>query len=313
MTFFRLFVLAVVMTAVSAISGLGIHSATASPIVINDDRGTVTLDAAATRVAVINWGLAESVLALGLDPVAIADPQDYQKWVGKPDLPQSFVDLGARAAPNIEALRNAKPDLILISQELDIAYDKLSDIAPVMVFSIYADGNIAFDSATDAFRKIAKATGREKEGEAYLKQVDDKLAAYGDRIRAVLGPDQEIAVANFYSPTNIAVFGSPSLPGSVMKQMNVPLAYDGPVSKWGFARGGLEILAPLAKNTLVYTNPIPDTVRQKTWASPLWKSMDFVRNNRVYELPVVWGYGGVPSGLRFAELLTKSLENGPTQ
>ena len=98
-----------------------------------------------------------------------------------------------------------------------------------------------------------------------------------------------------------------------MKQMNVPLAYDGPVSKWGFARGGLEILAPLAKNTLVYTNPIPDTVRQKTWASPLWKSMDFVRNNRVYELPVVWGYGGVPSGLRFAELLTQSLENGPAQ
>lgn len=311
MTFLRLFLCAMVVMAMTAITGL--NTARAEPIVIAHDRGKVTLNAPAQRVAVTNWSLTETVISLGLDPVAIADPQDYRDWVAKPDLPEKFVDLGARAAPNLEALRAAKPDLILISQELEMAYDNLSDIAPVMVLSIYEDGNVAFDTATTMLRKIAKATGREKEGEAYLKQVDAKLADYGKRIRAAIGPDQKITVASFYSESNIGVFGAPSLPGSVLTKMNVPLAYDGPVSKWGFARGGLEILAPQAKSTLVYTNPIPDVIYQKVWSSPIWKVMDFVRNKRVYELPVVWAYGGVPSGLRFAELLTESLESGPVQ
>ncbi|MFH1805623.1 MAG: iron-siderophore ABC transporter substrate-binding protein [Pseudomonadota bacterium] len=288
-------------------------AAQAEPITIEHERGTLTLDRPARRVAVTNWAFTETLIELGLDPVAIADPGDYRDWVEKPDLPESFVDIGQRGSPNIEALRTAKPDLILISQELDMAYESLSKVAPVMVLSVYDDRKTAFDAAADMLRKVARATGREAEGEAYLAHVDEKLAEYGTRIRTVLGSGQKITVASFYSESNIGVFGSPSLPGSILKRMSVPMAYDGPVSKWGFAQGGLEILAPLAKSTLVYTNPIPDVIHQKVWSSPIWNVMDFVRNKRVYELPVVWTYGGIPSGLRFALLLTESLEAGPVK
>lgn len=314
MKILRPFIFCLLVLGISGgLSVIPIDPAFAEPIVIEHERGTLTLEHPAKRVAVTNWAFTETVMALGLDPVAIADPADYREWVAKPDLPENFTDIGQRGSPNLEALRAAKPDLILISQELEMAYENLSDIAPVMVLSVYDDGNVAFDTASTMMRKVAKAIGREAEGEAYLKQVDTKLAEYGARVRAVLGDGNKITIASFYSETNIGVFGAPSLPGSVLKRMDVPLAYDGPVSKWGFARGGLEILAPLAKTTLVYTNPIPDVIYQKVWSSPMWKVMDFVRNKRVYELPVVWAYGGVASGLRFARLLAESLESGPVQ
>lgn len=287
--------------------------AMAEPIVIEHERGTITLDQPAKRVAVTNWAFTETLIALGLDPVAIADPADYRDWVAEPELPEEFSDIGQRGSPNMEALRKAKPDLILISQELEMAYENLSSVAPVMMLSVYGDGTVAFESATSMLRKVAKAIDREEDAEAYLHDVDAQLADYGNRVRNVLGPNGALTVASFYSEANIGVFGAPSLPGSVLLHMDVPLAYQGPVSKWGFARGGLEIMAPLAKSTLVYTNPIPDVIAQKVWSSPIWKVMDFVRNNRVYELPVVWAYGGVPSGLRFARLLTESLESGPVQ
>ncbi|MDG4718003.1 MULTISPECIES: ABC transporter substrate-binding protein [Thalassospira] len=287
--------------------------AIADPIRIEHEQGTLELAAPAKRVATINWAFTETVIALGLDPVAVADPADYGDWVEEPALPDDFVDLGQRSSPNLEALRAAKPDLIIVIPDIGISYDKLSEIAPVLQLRMFDENRPAFETAREVFGKIAKATGREAEGQAYLAHVDAKLAEYGERTRAALGPDQQLNIIYFFDESTIGMFGDTSLPGSVMAAMNVPLAFDGEVNKWGFARGGLELIAPYAKQSVVYTNPVPDAILDKMFASPMWKFMDFTRNNRIYELPVVWMYGGVPSSLRFAKLLSESIENGPHQ
>ena len=288
-------------------------SAHADPIRIEHERGTLELPGPAKRVATINWAFTETVIALGLDPVAVADPVDYVEWVEEPALPDEFVDLGQRSSPNLEALRATKPDLIITIPDIGINYEKLSEIAPVLQLRMFEENRPAFQAAREVFGKIAKATGREAEGAAYLADVDAKLAEYGARTRAALGPDQQLNIIYFFDESTIGMFGDTSLPGSVMAAMNVPMAFHGEVNKWGFARGGLELIAPYAKQSVVYTNPVPDAILDKMFASPMWKFMDFTRNNRVYELPVVWMYGGVPSSLRFAKLLTESIENGPHQ
>lgn len=294
-----------------ALIGTAISPALADPVEIEHERGILRLNTPATRVATINWAFTESVIALGLGPVAIADPKDYVDWVAKPDLPESFVDLGQRSAPNLEALRAAKPDLIITVPDIGMAYEKLAEIAPVLELQPFDGKRLAFDTAREIFNKIAKATGREAEAKAYLADVDQQLIDYGKRIKTAIGPDQKINVVFFFDESNVGIFADTSLPGSVMNAMDVPIAYDGEVNKWGFGRGGLEILAPYARETLVYTNPVPDVILNKLLNSPMWKVMDFERNNRVYELPVVWAYGGVPSALRFARLLTETIESGP--
>jgi len=287
--------------------------AIAEPVTIEHERGTMTLDTPAKRVAVTNWATTETVIALGLDPVAIADPDDYLDWVAKPDLPQNFTDIGQRAAPNVEALRDAKPDLIVISKDLEMAYDNFNAIAPTIVLSIYNNNRDALPEARKLFDTLAKATGREAEAAAWLAYADDKFAEYGARIRAAMPPGRALAITQFVSESHIGLYGKSSLPGTVLAKMDLPLAYQGPVNNWGFAKGGVEILGPRAQDTLVYLNPVPDVIREKVWASPVWKILDFVRNDRVYELPVVWAYGGMPSALRFARLLAESMESGPVK
>ncbi|WP_417813117.1 ABC transporter substrate-binding protein [Thalassospira alkalitolerans] len=287
--------------------------AMAEPITISHDRGVLTLEHPAKRVAVTNWAFTETVIALGIDPVAIADPEDYHDWVAVPELPADFVNLGQRSSPNLEALRAAKPDLILISKELEMAYDSFNAIAPTMVLSIYNNDKDALPTAREVMEKIAIAIGREDAAKTWLAATDLKFAEYGDRIRAAMPKGHDLDIVNFVSPTHISLYGPPSLPGTVLRKMGLSIAYQGPVTNWGAAKGGLEILGPQAQNTLVYLNPVPDVIRQKVWTSPLWKILDFVRNDRVYELPVVWAYGGMPSALRFAQLLTESLESGPVK
>lgn len=260
-----------------------------------------------------NWATTETVIALGLEPVAIADPGDYLDWVAKPELPENFTDIGQRAAPNMEALRDANPDLIVISNNLEMAYDNFNAIAPTIVLSIYNNNSDALPEARKLFQTIAKATGREAEAKTWLAKADVKFAEYGDRVRAAMPPGRALAITQFVSENHIGLYGKSSLPGTVLAKMDLPLAYQGPVNNWGFAKGGVEILGPHAQDTLVYLNPVPDVIREKVWASPVWKTLDFVKNDRVYELPVVWAYGGMPSALRFARLLTESMESGPVE
>ena len=266
-----------------------------------------------SRIAAIDWGLAETLLGIGVTPIAVGGLENYRRWVGEPVMPDSVQDLGLRTEPNLELLTQLKPDLILISKELEMAYDSFNAIAPTMVLSIYNNDKDALPTAREVMEKIAIAIGREDAAKTWLAATDLKFAEYGDRIRAAMPKGHDLDIVNFVSPTHISLYGPPSLPGTVLRKMGLSIAYQGPVTNWGAAKGGLEILGPQAQNTLVYLNPVPDVIRQKVWTSPLWKILDFVRNDRVYELPVVWAYGGMPSALRFAQLLTESLESGPVK
>ncbi|OKH86747.1 iron-siderophore ABC transporter substrate-binding protein [Thalassospira sp. TSL5-1] len=299
-----------------AISAICIITAPAIPALAQSktyqhEMGSVSFVTPPTRIAVTNWSLTETVIALGIDPVAVADPDDYYKWVVTPDLPQDFVDIGQRQSPNMEALRKAKPDLILISGQLSMAYDAFSEIAPTMVISTYNNDLPALESLRKATLQIADVTGRQKRAKQILQQADDTFARDGARIRAVLGDERKIAVIRINSDAQINVFGPPSLPNTVLAAMNIPTAYNGDTNGWGFARGGLELLAPFANDLVAFIEPTPDPVRQRIIHSPLWKMQGFARQNRVYQVPPVWTYGGLYSAMRFADLLATQIENGP--
>ncbi|RCK50730.1 hypothetical protein TH25_10650 [Thalassospira profundimaris] len=304
--------LSLAVSALCCIAGFT-HPALAQGKTYQHEMGSVSFDTPPTRIAVTNWSLTETVIALGLDPVAIADPDGYYKWVVTPDLPKDFVDIGQRQSPNMEALRKAKPDLILISGQLSMAYDAFSEIAPTMVISTYNNGLPALESLRKATLQIADITGREDRAREILQQVDKTLATDGARIRAALGADQKIAVIRINSDAQINIFGPPSLPNTVLAAMNIPTAYDGQTNGWGFARGGLERLAPFANDVVAYIEPTPAPVRQRILNSPLWKMQGFARQNRVYQVPPVWTYGGLYSAMRFADLLATEIENGPHQ
>ncbi|EIJ67470.1 hypothetical protein [Pasteurella bettyae] len=54
--------------------------------------------------ATLDWTVAETMIALGEEPIAIGNVNSYNKWVVEPELSSSVQDLGIRLQPNPEQL-----------------------------------------------------------------------------------------------------------------------------------------------------------------------------------------------------------------
>ncbi|POB69430.1 peptide ABC transporter substrate-binding protein, partial [Vibrio vulnificus] len=77
----------------------------------------------------------------------VANISGYQQWVAEPHLNADAIDVGSRREPNLELLSNIQPDVILISKHLAAAYEPLSKIAPVLVYSVYSEEKQPLESA----------------------------------------------------------------------------------------------------------------------------------------------------------------------
>ena len=189
-------------------TGTTIASLAPLPVIAEEtfthEMGEVTLETTPTRFAVSNWALTESLIALGIDPVAIPESDGYRAWVVEPKLPENFTDLGTRREPNFEALRDAKPDAILISADVAMAHEKLSGYAPTLVYSIYNTGRDepAIDRAEALLRNVAKLAGKPDTAEDVITSVNARIEAAAKRIRDHVGNDAKFAVVRILDDTH---------------------------------------------------------------------------------------------------------------
>ncbi|WP_296992766.1 iron-siderophore ABC transporter substrate-binding protein [Thalassospira sp. UBA1131] len=291
---------------------------TAQPVMAEEtfthELGEVTLETHPTRFAASNWSLTESLLALGIDPVAIPEADGYRLWVAEPKLPENFKDLGNRREPNFEALREAKPDAILIGGEISMAYDKLSDYAPTFVYSIYNTGSDdpAIDRAETLLRNVAKLAGKPDAAEDVIASVNDRIEAAAKRIRDHVGDDAKFAVVRILDESHFRIHGKTSLFGSVLGRMGFANAWDGDVNGWAFHNGDVSDLAKMGDVQFAYVEPIAPTTRETLFNSAIWKAMPFVRKGHVHAIPASWTFGGVLSSARFAELLADAVTGTDT-
>lgn len=273
------------------------------------EMGKVTLDTHPSRFAVSNWSLAESLLALGIDPVAIPEAEGYRLWVVEPELPESFTELGNRREPNFEALREARPDAILIGSEISMAYDKLASHAPTFVYSIYNTGSDepAIDRAETLLRNVAKLAGNPDNAEDVIASVNARIDAAAARIRDHVGNDAKFAIVRILDDAHFRIHGKTSLFGSVLGRMGFANAWDGDVNDWAFYNGNVSDLAKMGDVQLAYIEPVAPTTRETLFNSAIWKAMPFARNGHVYAIPSSWTFGGILSAARFAELLADAV------
>lgn len=271
--------------------------------------GKTTFAKTPTRFAASNWSLTESLLALGIAPVAIPEADGYRTWVVEPELPASFADLGNRREPNLEALREAKPDAILIGSEIAMAYDKLSAFAPTLVYSIYniESDKPAIERAEDLMRNLGKLTDKSDKAEDVIASANERIDAAGARIRKAVGDDAKFAVVRILDEAHFRIHGKTSLFGSTLGRMGFANAWTGDVNGWEFHNGDISDLAKMGDVQFVYVAPVAPTTRTKLLSSGIWKALPFTRNNHVYEVPSSWTFGGILSAARFAELLADAV------
>ncbi|MCE8459409.1 ABC transporter substrate-binding protein, partial [Rhodovulum sulfidophilum] len=114
------------------------------------------------RIVALDWALAETLVALGVAPLAVAEAPLYAKRVVVPALPPGTADAGLRSWPNLEALRALRPDLVVALEGYGIAPARLEAIAPVRALPIYTAARRPLALAREAVTALAGLCGRER-------------------------------------------------------------------------------------------------------------------------------------------------------
>ena len=257
------------------------------------------------RIATVDWTIAETLLALGVTPLAVGDVSAYRAWVGEPLLPADVVDIGLRAQPNRELLAELKPDRILISPLAAPLAPTLSRIAPVQSIALYDPQTDLWQRLHEATLTIAALVNKTAEAERLLAGLDRDLAQMRAELPADLPP---LLVVQFIDERHVRVFGRHSLFEAVMQRLGLRNAWQGETNAWGFSVASIEQFMALPAARLVVVDPIPVGVSERLQEPGLWQHLPLVQQAPVLHLPAVWSFGGVLAARRFATLLSEALQ-----
>ncbi len=260
-----------------------------------------------SRIVVFDWGLVETLLALGIVPVGIAERDGYDTWVMEPALPSGVADVGLRVEPNLEAVARLKPDLILLTPQMEAQAPLLARIAPTLTLAIFAPGGDVWTRAADVAVALSAALGRPEAGADLLGRAHAVLAEVAPRVcsprRApALSRELRRCAPCTHLCERVAVRCGPQSPRPDQRFCRRR-------ELLGLRTLGIEHLAAPADAGVLIFEPVPREARPTMEHGPLWQRLPAVAAGRVALLPPVWSFGGLPSAMRFARLLGAQVDD----
>ncbi|RSM98224.1 ABC transporter substrate-binding protein [Nonomuraea sp. WAC 01424] len=285
----------------------------AVPITVTDARGKqVTLDRPATRVVGLEWGEVEMLVALGVQPVGAADVKGYGTWVTAAPLDASVKDVGTRQEPSVDSIAALQPDLVVMESDDAGLIGQLEKIAPVIV----AKGSDAAANLTRMsadLTMLATAVGRTEEAAKVMADFDAAMADGKAKIAASGSAGQKFMMADGWkdgSKISIRPFGKGSLVSDVAERLGLANAWTGEVDRqWGLGSTDVEGMTAVKDENLRFFYNASDgaDVFADLAGNALWKSLSFVKQNRISKLPDgIWTFGGPLSCRQYADALVKA-------
>ncbi|MFP3949443.1 MAG: iron-siderophore ABC transporter substrate-binding protein, partial [Longimicrobiales bacterium] len=268
-------ILLLLLTAAAACSPPG-DAATSNPPERNDEGPPI-------RVVSLDYGLTETILALGVVPVGVPDLAGYEQWVVEPELPPSVVDVGSTFEPNLELIQQLEPDLILTTPFLAGLRDRLERIAPTLSLAIYREEGEPYQRAKEVTRRLGERLDRDTEAESLIARVDSTIRAARRQLRG--HRETPLYFVRFLDPRHVRVFGEQSLYDDVLEKLEMPNAWTGETNYWGFSTVGIEALATRQEARLFYLEPLPPDVLPTLENSGLWANLPFVEAGNVHPFP----------------------------
>ena len=146
----RSLVLVAALAAVLAPSAVARPHASAFPVTIHAANGDIVVKARPTRVVSLSPTGTEDLFAVGAKAqvIAVDNDSDYPKGVPSTSL--------SGFTPNVEAIAGYKPDLVVVSNDIDNVVASLQKIGITVLLEPAAD-NLA--QAYDEIRQLGSATG----------------------------------------------------------------------------------------------------------------------------------------------------------
>lgn len=257
--------------------------------------------AAAPRIAAIDWGLAETLAAIGAPPIGLAESRGYRDWVSQPAMPPGVAEIGLRAAPSLDYLFALKPDLIVSTPQFSAIEQTLRRVARVLSLATFTEAREPLTNAIANARRLGAETGRVGQAERLISD----LAARIERARRPERARRKALVVVFLDERRIWAFGRGSLFDAVLTSAGLENAWDGEASPWGNANVSVDALARFADVATIVVEPVPVAVRARLSerTSGLAARLPAFREGGYRFVRPVWAFGGLPSAGRFADAL----------
>lgn len=285
-------------------------STATGPVSMTDGVGrTVTLDAPAKRVAVLEWQQIEDALTLCVSPVAVSDAKGYTTYVSAEKLPEGVTDVGTRGEPDLDALYATNPDLIIVEafKADDETIKTLEKRGVPVLATLGANGADPIGNMKGVFSMIAEATGRGERADVVLKQFDDHLAQAKEKVTAASLPTESFLFFDgWIEGGNVVVrpYGQGALFTALGEQLGMKTAWTEEVNKaygsggvdpaYGLAQTDIEGLTAVGDANLFYSNDdAPESYVTELEKNSIWTSLPAVKDGRAHAFPSgVWGAGG---------------------
>lgn len=263
------------------------------------------------RVVALEWTYVEDVLALGVQPVGVADIDGYNNWVKIPlALDETVQDVGTRNEPNLELIAELNPDLIIgVYFRVAENYDELNAIAPTLVFNPYPDDLTAsqYEEMIKTFTTIATALNREVEGQQIIADMEDAYARAQSALETAGRGGESFILSQGWTNDSVAtfrLFTDNAMAVQILEQIGLENAWDDAPQLYGFTEIGIEGFADLKDEPFNFFYVAQDSDNTFFAESPLWSSLSFVQSERAYWMGGdVWLFGGPLS----AEVLVETV------
>ncbi|MEM9265620.1 MAG: iron-siderophore ABC transporter substrate-binding protein [Cyanobacteria bacterium P01_F01_bin.13] len=251
--------------------------------------GTSQVPVAPKRIVVLDTTPLDAVLALGVDPVGTIRYGLPPGYLGQKA--SDIEVIGHFNQPNLEAILNLKPDLILGAKSIsESLYPKLSRIAP----TVFIEGAGYSWDWKNNFRIYANALNKREEAEQLIADYEQQLSD----LKAALTPSPaSLTVSVLINSANGLIAQTPtSFSGAVLKEIGYQRnAVQGSDEQF-FVRLSREDLDSLEGDILFliyYPDDVVKTTPKDEFTNDrLWSQLDVVQRDAVCEVKgEVWAAG----------------------
>ncbi|MEZ9168083.1 ABC transporter substrate-binding protein [Vibrio cyclitrophicus] len=260
----------------------------------------------APRMVSIDWTHTETLLALGVTPVAVAQIPDYNSWVKSPEIPHAVADVGLRTQPNLERIHELKPDKILLSPMFSTLEPQLSKIAPVTTIGLYRSGDVDWSALERVTRLLAQVTEVSQQAEILIEKANREM----DRLASSLPQDvPALLMVQFMDTNHVRVFGDNSLYKASINKIGLQAAWKGQTNWWGYSLVGVDQLIGV-EGQIVIISPMPAGTKAHLKKNQFWQYIVKESGYPALQIPAVWSFGSIPSATRFARFIVSELNDG---
>lgn len=292
----------------------GAEGAAGGPVTYTDERGEHTLDAPAQDVVVLEWGLTENLLALGVTPVGAADVEGYNTWDTSIELDPGTPDVGMRGEPSLSDITALEPDLIVTVTDVpENVIAQLEDIAPVLAVR-GSDSEDPLGYMRSTVELLGTATGKEAEAQESLNTFDEALEEGRTAIADAGLEDADFVMVDGWlnnGVVSVRMFTPGSFLGAIGEELGMVNAWtEGGDPDYGLAQTDVEGLTALEEVQFIYAanDSEPDPFVDGLADNPIWEQLPFVTAGDVHRIPDgIWMFGGPLSGEAFVNATVDAL------